>query len=147
MAGDVFSKAKRSQVMSRIRGHGNKDTELVLMKLLRLHHITGWRRNQKIYGKPDFIFKGNRLAIFVDGCFWHGCRRCYRRPKSNQKYWDLKVIRNRTRDRRVNSALRKVGWQVLRIWEHELAAKGDRAVHRVVKSLITSHPRLQSSSR
>ncbi len=66
---DVFTKAKRSEVMSRIRGRGNKATELALAKLLRRHRITGWRRNQAVFGKPDFIFPKLKLAVFVDGCF------------------------------------------------------------------------------
>jgi DNA mismatch endonuclease (patch repair protein) len=70
---DVFTKRKRSEVMSRIRGRGNKETELALAKLLRKHRITGWRRNQAVFGKPDFVFRRQRLAVFVDGCFWHGC--------------------------------------------------------------------------
>jgi DNA mismatch endonuclease (patch repair protein) len=117
---DVFTKAKRSAVMSRIRGRGNRDTELALMKLLRRHHITGWRRNQNVFGKPDFLFKRSRLVLFVDGCFWHGCPRCYRRPKSNRKLWDAKIDRNRERDRKVNRELRKLGWCVVRIWEHDI---------------------------
>ena len=147
MRSDVFSKAKRSEVMARIRGHGNKDTELALMKLLRQQHITGWRRHQKIFGKPDFLFRRSRLAIFVDGCFWHGCPRCYRRPKSNRKFWDAKITRNRTRDRRVKSVLRNEGWQVLRFWEHDLKTNGERAAHRIAKSLDIARPRLQSPGR
>jgi len=120
---DVFTKAKRSDVMSRIRGRGNKETELALMKLLRRHHITGWRRHQKVFGKPDFLFRRNRLALFVDGCFWHRCPRCYRRPKSNRKFWDAKIARNRERDRQVTHELRRLGWRVIRIWEHALARR------------------------
>jgi DNA mismatch endonuclease (patch repair protein) len=71
----------------------------------------------------------------VDGCFWHGCPRCYRRPHSNKKFWDEKVARNRTRDRRVNRELRKLGWRVLRIWEHDLSPRGTRAVNRITKLL------------
>ena len=144
MSSDVFSKAKRSEVMSKIRSHGNKATELALMKLFRLHHITGWRRHQKVFGKPDFLFRRNRLAIFVDGCFWHGCPRCYRRPKSNRKFWDAKITRNQKRDRRVKLVLRNEGWQVLRFWEHDLKANGERAAYRITKSLGNAHPRLQS---
>ena len=117
---DVFTKAKRSAVMSRIRGRGNKETEIALMKLLRRHHVTGWRRNQKVFGRPDFLFMRNRLALFVDGCFWHGCPRCYRRPKSNRKFWDSKIARNRERDREVSRELRRLGWRVVRIWGHSL---------------------------
>ena len=121
---DVFTKAKRSDVMSKIRGRGNNDTELVLMKLLRQHGITGWRRNQNVFGKPDFLFRRNLLALFVDGCFWHGCPKCYRRPRSNKKFWDEKVARNKARDRRVNRELRKLDWRVVRIWEHDLTERG-----------------------
>jgi DNA mismatch endonuclease, patch repair protein len=72
---DVFTKAKRSEVMSRIRGKGNKDTEVALAKLFRANGITGWRRHYAIAGKPDFAFPKCKLAVFVDGCFWHGCRK------------------------------------------------------------------------
>ena len=70
---DVFTKAKRSQVMSRIRGRGNQETELALAKLLRAARINGWRRHAPIFGRPDFTFHKERVVIFVDGCFWHGC--------------------------------------------------------------------------
>jgi DNA mismatch endonuclease (patch repair protein) len=121
MGSDVFTKAKRSEVMSRIRGRGNRTTELALMNLFRRQRITGWRRHQPVFGKPDFVFRRQKVAVFVDGCFWHGCPRCYRRPKSNQEFWDAKVVRNRDRDRRVNRELRKLGWRVTRIWGHSLA--------------------------
>ena len=117
---DVFTKSKRSQVMARIRSRGNKDTEMVLARLLRSHGITGWRRHQHVFGRPDFIFRMHRLAVFVDGCFWHGCQRCYRAPASNRKFWSAKYQRNKDRDRRVGRELRKSGWCVLRIWEHQL---------------------------
>ena len=135
---DVFTKAKRSEVMSRIRGQGNQDTELVLVKLLRQHHITGWRRNQKVFGKPDFLFRRNRLAVFVDGCFWHGCPRCYRRPASNRKFWDAKLARNRERDREVARELRRLGWRVVRIWEHDLARRPAACVRTIQAALNPS---------
>lgn len=122
MPSDIFTKAKRSDVMSRIRSSGNKATELALIKLFRQHGIAGWRRRQKVFGKPDFLFREKRLAVFVDGCFWHGCPRCYRRPQSHQRFWDAKVARNRRRDRLVSAVLRREDWRVLRIWEHSLAA-------------------------
>ena len=117
---DVFSKAKRSFVMSRIRSRGNKATELALIKLFRRHKITGWRRNQKVFGRPDFIFRQARFAVFVDGCFWHGCPRHGTQPKGNRAFWKKKFARNIARDRLVNRALRRAGWRVLRIWEHTL---------------------------
>jgi DNA mismatch endonuclease (patch repair protein) len=117
---DVFSKKKRSQVMAAIKSKGNRDTELKLISIFRLNGITGWRRNQKLPGKPDFVFRRERLALFVDGCFWHGCRRHCRMPKSRRDFWFPKIQRNKTRDREVNGVLRKAGWKILRIWEHEL---------------------------
>lgn len=88
---DVFTAAKRSEVMSRIRSRGNKDTELRLIQIFRKAGIKGWRRNQKLIGNPDFVFRAAGVAVLVDGCFWHGCPQCYRRPSSNRKYWDAKI--------------------------------------------------------
>jgi DNA mismatch endonuclease (patch repair protein) len=128
---DVFTKVKRSAVMSRIRGHGNKDTELALMNLFRQHHITGWRRNQKVFGKPDFIFRRVRLALFVDGCFWHGCPKHCKIPVGNRVFWKKKFTANKARDRRVNRELRKLGWRVVRIWEHDLAKRGTACIRKI----------------
>lgn len=123
---DVFTKAKRSEVMLRIRGRGNKETELALAKLLRRHGIKGWRRHQPIFGKPDFIFPKLRLAVFVDGCFWHGCPSHETKPKNNRVFWHRKLSANKSRDRLVNRTLWAQGWRVLRIWEHELAKKNEK---------------------
>ncbi len=145
---DVFTKSKRSEVMSRIRSRGNKDTELALMRIFRAHGITGWRRqievrSGKVEGRgktaarpspltrhtfrvrPDFIFPKLRLAVFVDGCFWHGCPKHATQPKGNAAFWRKKFAGNRERDRQVNRELRRAGWRVLRIWEHELARKNE----------------------
>ena len=117
---DIWSKQKRSEVMSLIRSRGNKATELRLIEIFRGHGITGWRRNQPLLGKPDFSFRRERVVVFVDGCFWHGCPKCYQRPSSNRKFWDAKVKANRKRDRFVNRELRKLGWHVVRLWQHQL---------------------------
>ena len=129
---DVFTKTKRSEVMSRIRSHGNRDTELVLAKIFRAHGFTGWRRRQPVFGKPDFIFRAAKLAVFVDGCFWHGCPLHCRMPQGNRAFWRQKLARNRARDRLVTRTLRQRGWRVLRIWEHALARKNQS---RLVKRL------------
>ncbi len=118
---DVFTRAKRSAVMARIRGRGNKDTELRLRTLLRAHGFSGWRRGSTLAGKPDFVFRRQRLAVFVDGCFWHGCPTHATWPKQNAEFWRKKILGNRRRDRAVNRLLKKSGWRVLRIWEHELS--------------------------
>jgi DNA mismatch endonuclease (patch repair protein) len=134
---DIFSKRKRSQVMAAIRSKGNKDTELRLASILREHGINGWRRNRPLPGKPDFIFSKQRLAVFVDGCFWHGCPKHGRKPDSNQHYWLSKLQRNKSRDREVNRLLRNRGWNVLRLWEHELVREAS-AAERVKSSLLKS---------
>lgn len=117
---DVFTKAKRSEVMSKIRGKGNKDTEVALAKLFRANGITGWRRHYLITGRPDFAFPKQKLAVFVDGCFWHGCPKHGTQPKGNREFWNIKLTTNKARDRKVNRQLRAKGWRVLRIWEHDL---------------------------
>ena len=143
---DVFTKAKRSAVMSLIRGRGNKDTELALIKLLRRHGITGWRRNQKVFGNPDFLFRQNRLALFVDGCFWHGCPKHCKIPAGNRVFWKKKFAANKTRDRRVNRELRRLGWQVVRIWEHDLAKRGEACIRRLQAALALAPSVRRSSS-
>jgi DNA mismatch endonuclease (patch repair protein) len=117
---DVFTKAKRSAVMSLIRRSGNKDTELRLIEIIKAHGITGWRRGSPLVGKPDFIFPKLRLAVFVDGCFWHACPKHFRMPRSRSEFWAQKISRNQERDRLVNSTLQNNGWKVVRIWEHAL---------------------------
>jgi len=117
---DVFTKEKRSDVMSRIKGKGNKDTELAMIQILRKHHISGWRRNQVVLGKPDFVFSKQKIALFVDGCFWHGCPKHSNTPKNNREFWEKKLQQNKGRDKFVSHELRKSGWKVVRVWEHEL---------------------------
>jgi len=122
---DVFCSAKRSNVMSLIRGSGNRDTELRMIALFRAHGFIGWRRNAKLFGKPDFIFPKHRVAVFVDGCFWHrhpGCKFSYT-PKSRAEFWLPKFERNVVRDRLVTRTLRKAGWKVVRVWECQLSPK------------------------
>jgi len=106
--------------MSLIRSHGNKATELELAKIFRANRITGWQRNQPVFGKPDFVFRKQRVAVFVDGCFWHGCPQHATEPRTNAAFWRRKFAANKARDLLVNRTLRKSGWRVLRIWEHEL---------------------------
>lgn len=117
---DILTREKRSQVMAAIRSHGNKGTELKLVSILRNFGITGWRRQQPLPGRPDFVFRRERLAIFIDGCFWHGCRWHCRMPKSRLEFWIPKILRNKRRDTEVNKLLKANGWQVHRIWEHSL---------------------------
>ncbi|MBM3862138.1 MAG: DNA mismatch endonuclease Vsr [Verrucomicrobia bacterium] len=121
--------------MSQIRGRGNKETEVVLARLLRARGVTGWRRNQPVFGKPDFVLRRHRLAVFVDGCFWHGCRWHCNQPSQNAAFWRRKLNANKQRDRVVNRQLRRQGWKVIRIWEHELAKNSARCVKRIRRAL------------
>ena len=113
---------ERSRQMALVRGKGNKSTELRMLTILRTAHITGWRRQLPLPGRPDFSFPRERLALFIDGCFWHGCPTCARRaPRNNAAFWAAKIVSNELRDRRVNRELRSRGWHVLRFWEHGLS--------------------------
>lgn len=73
-----------------------------------------------LFGKPDIVFKKYKTVIFVDSCFWHGCKKHCRLPATNKKYWNEKIERNKQRDKEVNRHYKKEGWQVLRVWEHDL---------------------------
>lgn len=132
---DTLSRPARSALMSRIRSIGNLSTEKVMRSALVRSGIRGWRlHDRKLPGVPDFVFENYRFAIFIDGCFWHGCPKCYRRPHSNNLYWDIKIKKNAQRDRQVNSELRRLGWSIIRIWEHNLD-KPQRAVNRILRGL------------
>ncbi len=117
---DVFSKANRSRIMAAVRSTGNKATELRMVDVLRDSRIKGWRRQEKLPGRPDFVFKREKVAVFVDGCFWHGCPEHLRRPVSNWAYWFAKINKNISRDRETSKRLRMLGWTVVRLWEHDL---------------------------
>ncbi len=121
--------------MSRIRSRGNKNTELRLIAVFREFGINGWRRHQLVFGKPDFIFRSRRLAVFVDGCFWHACPMHSKTPSTNRKFWTEKLRRNAARDKLVARALRLKGWRVIRIWEHDLQKQPHKAVSRILRAL------------
>jgi len=135
--GDVFSKAKRSQVMAAIKSKGNKDTELRLIEVFRRQGIRGWRRHLDLPGRPDFTFLRERLVVFVDGCFWHGCPKHGRKPASNAGYWLPKLRRNKARDQLNRRMLVKTGWSVIRLWEHELKSS-KRIITKIKRKLNKS---------
>jgi DNA mismatch endonuclease (patch repair protein) len=133
---DIWPREKRSEVMSRIRSRGNRSTELRMAELFRRHGITGWRRHQPLPGRPDFAFRRERVAVFVDGCFWHGCPACYREPEGNKEFWRQKIERNCRRDRKVARELRRMGWSVLRVRECVLRKRPEQVVGRVRGKLV-----------
>lgn len=137
---DWLSPEQRTRNMSSIRSKGNASTELRLLRMLRTARISGWRRHQPLPGKPDFVFKAQRVAIFVDGCFWHGCPKCYRLPRDNRRYWKSKVESNKSRDRRCSGELRKLGWRPIRFWEHSLESEAGRrqVIAKLRKALLAA---------
>ena len=129
---------KRSEMMAHIRSKHNKATELKLRTLLINNKIKGWKRHPKnIFGTPDFYFPKKKLAIFIDGCFWHGCKTCGHIPKTRSAFWKMKIERNQTRAKMVRSKLRKESVKVMRIWEHVFKSPSQtkRAIENIIKSL------------
>ena len=120
---DVFDNKKRSEIMRKVRSKNNKSAELKLIEIFKEYGITGWRRNYPVKGHPDFVFLDKKIAIFVDGCFWHGhdCRNT--RPSDNADYWAKKRERNMKHDREITEMFQQRGWTVIRIWECELRKK------------------------
>jgi len=120
---DVFDKSARSEIMRAVKSRDTKSTELALIKLFKENHITGWRHSYNVKGHPDFVFLEKRIAIFVDGCFWHGhdCRNT--RPSDHAEYWAKKREKNILRDREITARFECRGWTVIRIWECELKKK------------------------
>lgn len=131
---DVFSKKKRSEIMSHVR---NRDTrpELVLRKALYQAGIRGYRVRTTVKGHPDIVFPRSRVAIFVDGCFWHGCTRCRNIPSTNLQFWQRKIQANRERDKFINQTLQNQGWTVLRFWEHDIKDDLPECIDKVRKAL------------
>lgn len=138
---DVFNKTERSQIMRSVKSRNTRSTELAMIKIFKDNHITGWRHNYNVIGHPDFVFLDKRVAIFVDGCFWHGhdCRNT--RPADHAEYWAKKRERNMTRDKEVTARFEARGWTVLRIWECELKKKClSLTVPKILDAINNQHP-------
>lgn len=130
---DVLTPAQRRRCMSRVKSKNTKP-ELRLRRALWAAGMR-YRLRYKLPGKPDLVFPAARLAIFVDGCFWHGCPAHATYPKTNAEFWAAKLRENIERDQRVNDQLRELGWRVLRIWQHEVQGNLPDAVERVRNAL------------
>ena len=136
LAPTSFGNLSRAALMSRIRSKGNKTTEGRMASLLRASHITGWRRHVKLIGNPDFVWQKQRVAVFVDGCFWHG-HDCGRNltPKNNAELWKKKITATRWRDESNTRALRDRGWNVVRIWECQLRREPEACLRCICSAL------------
>jgi len=133
---DVMTPEQRSQCMSRIKGK-NTSPEILLRKALWRKGFR-YRLHAKLPGKPDISFKSERLAVFVDGCFWHGCPIHGIKPKTNRIFWTRKIQGNLARDKKVIKELRKMGWRVIRVWEHEINVNLEKVVHIIYKLINNS---------
>lgn len=118
--------------MKAVRGKGNKTTEARFRGLLIQAGFRGWQVSPKgLPGNPDFYFSVVRLAVFLDGCFWHGCPLCGHIPNVRRAYWAAKIARNQERDREKECQLKELGIRVLRFWEHELAESPAECLQRL----------------
>lgn len=142
---DSLSPTERSVRMSRVRSTGNRSTEAVVDLVLRREKIGGWKKHPlNLPGKPDFFFVRHKLAVFVNGCFWHSCGRCLRRvPSTRRSFWRAKLSENSRRDSRVSRNLRSAGYHVMTIWEHELRSE---AWLRRLKRMLRGHTGIAQSS-
>lgn len=118
---DPLTREERSALMAKVRSSGNRSTELQAIAALKSHGISGWvTQPPNVLGKPDIHFPDLRLCVFIDGCFWHGCPKCGRIPKTKVDFWTAKIAANKRRDRFVTRNLRKSDYSVMRVWEHDL---------------------------
>jgi DNA mismatch endonuclease Vsr len=138
----------RSKIMRSITGRNNRTTELRFRLALVRSGMKGWTvRPSNVDGNPDFWFAALKVAVFVDGCFWHGCEICHCVPKSNTAFWSTKFARNRAKDARITEQLSSGGIKVVRFWEHELRDDLKGCVSRLERMLMQrSKPRLRCSS-
>ena len=133
---DIFDKEKRSAIMRQVKSKKNKSTELRLIKIFKENGVTEWKRNYPVKGHPDFVFLKQRIAVFVDGCFWHGhdCRNT--RPSANEEFWRKKRERNIEHDKEITELFESRGWTVIRIWECELKQQNcERTLLKIKKYL------------
>jgi len=119
---DIFSKKKRSEIMSAVKGKETK-LEIGFRKKLWKAGFRYRKNSSKYFGKPDIVLKKFKTVIFIDSCFWHGCKKHGSIPQTRKTFWENKIQRNRERDKEVNQFYKKTDWKVFRIWEHDLENK------------------------
>lgn len=131
---DVLTPAQRKQNMSRIRGK-NTGPEIKLRKLLWSQGLRGYRIHYNLPSKPDIVFTKKKIAIFIDGCFWHKCPVCFQEPETRKDFWMKKIQSNVERDIKVNLQLLKAGWTVIRFWEHEVRKNPEQILSKIIDLL------------
>lgn len=131
---DIFSKTKRSDIMSKVR---NKDSriEITLRKALWKEGFRYRKNSTKHFGKPDIVLPKYKTVIFVDSCFWHGCKKHGSMPTTRKDFWEKKIARNKERDKEVNRHYKKESWRVIRVWEHEIVKNFYPLTERLISKL------------
>lgn len=119
---DIFTKKKRSEVMSKVK-HKDSKIEVEFRKKLWAEGFRYSKNSSKYFGKPDIVLPKYKTVIFIDSCFWHGCKRHGSIPATRIKFWTEKIDRNKARDKEVNKHCKKEGWRAIRVWEHDLKKK------------------------
>jgi DNA mismatch endonuclease, patch repair protein len=135
---DVLTQEQRKFNMTRIKGK-NTGPEVKLRKLLFANGIRGYRIYYEIPGKPDIVFVKKKIAIFIDGCYWHKCPVCFQEPETRKEFWMKKIHSNVERDKKINDKLQKEGWNVIRIWEHEIRKKPEKIVSEIQELINKSN--------
>jgi len=131
---DNLTKEQRRKNMQNIKSQGT-NAERLVMRELRRRKIYFAKNVTLITGKPDIVFRKRKIAVFIDSDFWHGHPKRLIMPKTNRKYWTLKIARNRQRDKDVNKRLKKGGWKVLRIWEHDVKKNINKCISRIIETI------------
>ena len=133
---DIFSTKDRSRIMASVKNRGSK-IETRFADILRKRHIGFKQHLSSLPGKPDFAFPRKRMVVFVDSCFWHGCRYHIKLPKSNSQFWKKKIEGNKKRDKAVNKEYKKMKWIVFRLWEHSLTSQTlDEKVRPILTAIL-----------
>ncbi|AGW13797.1 very short patch repair endonuclease [Megalodesulfovibrio gigas] len=130
---DVLTREQRRRCMAAIKGKNTRPERMLRQRLWRMGYR--YRIGHGLPGRPDIVFPSRRVVVFVDGCFWHRCPEHYRPPKTNQPFWEAKIQRNVDRDALINAQLAVAGWQVIRVWEHELRQDAEAVAARIAAVL------------
>ncbi len=129
---DNLTQEQRIKCMSNIRSKWT-DQEVKIhnhLKGNKIHH----EMHPNLPGKPDILLKQSNTVIFLHGCFWHKCPKCYKEPKSNKKYWIPKIENNVSRYRKISRSLKKEGYNILKIWEHQIKKKFDVVINQLIQN-------------
>lgn len=134
---DVFTKEKRSEIMSKIRSKNTK-VELQVLRELRKRGIYFQKHYKRAPGSPDIALPRKKIAIFIDGDFWHGYKFSINSERLTKKYWRKKIESNMRRDKSNRAKLRRSGWKVVRVWEHEVIKKFDTIINKLINHLMAN---------